>query len=287
MAEIMNFFQKWFGKWILLSLLWFVLNSIDFSQLQLNNMSQQAIIARVVMAMLDSLVLCWVLAKSNKCGIHLVIVIFLAVFGMKILLTVVEATYLPDLQPIVLALLVNGAISCLLWSLTAVALTFGFSMNTETTDLLEKPEWNQKWFQWIWKSLALAIIWMILFVVFGGVVFMNIAKMIDPQALASYANLEMPAWILPFQGLRALLWLALVLPMLMQLHGRHKQVFLLSGSVFAIWMGSNLLMALDLPVGLRYAHLAEVMAECFVFGGLVFLIFARKGQRVKIHSNQK
>jgi hypothetical protein len=276
--------QKWFGKWILLSLLWFVLNSIDFSQLQLNDMQQSALMGRALMSMLDSLILCWVLAKSGKHGIRLAVVIFLAVFGMKIILTVIEATYLPDLQPLVLPLLLNGAIASLLWSLTAVALTVGFTENPISTELQEKPEWSQKWYQWILKPILLAIIWMVLFVFFGAVVFMNIARLIDPQALASYTNLVMPDWVLPFQGLRALLWLALALPLLMQLYGKYNRVLFLSGSVFAVWMGSNLFMALDLPAGLRYAHLAEVMTECFVFGVLVFLIFARKSHRAKIYS---
>lgn len=280
----MKYIQKWFGKWILLSLLWFVLNSIDFSQLQLNDMQQSALLGRTLMSMLDSLILCWVLAKSGKHGVQLAIVIFLAVFGMKILLTVIEAAYLPDLQPLVLPLLINGAIASLLWSLTAVALTVGFTENPISSDGQEKPEWHQKWYQWILKPILLAIIWMVLFVFFGGVVFMNIARLIDPQALASYTNLVMPDWVLPFQGLRALLWLPLALPLLMQLYGKYNRVLFLSGSVFAVWMGSNLFMALDLPAGLRYAHLAEVMTECFVFGVLVFLIFARKGQRAKIYS---
>lgn len=280
----MKIIQKWLGKWVLLTLLWFLLNSIDFSQLQLNMMSSPAIIARGLMSMLDSLVLCWVLAKSTKRGIALVVVTFIAVFGMKYLLTVVEAVYLPDLQPVVLPLLINGAISSLLWTMTAVALTVGFSSNLQSADLLEKPEWNQKWFQWILKSLALAIIWMILFVFFGAVVFLNIAKMIDPQALAAYTNLDMPGWVLPFQGLRALLWLSLVLPIMMQLNGKYRHILFLSASAFAILVGSNLLMALDLPPGLRYAHMVEVMAECFVFGGFVFLLFARKRQRVKIEA---
>jgi len=280
----MNNIQKWIGKWILLSLLWFVLNSIDFSQFQLNDMMQPALIGRALMSVLDSLILCWVLARSGKSGIRLAVVIFLAVFGMKIVLTVVEATYLPDLQPIVLSLLINGLIASLLWSLTAVALVDGFTDNSESSDLQEQPEWRQKWYQWILKSMLMGIIWMVLFVFFGGVVFMNIARLIDPQALAIYTNLAMPDWILPFQGLRAILWLIFALPLLMQLHGKYTQVLFLSASIFAIWMGTNLFMAFEIPAGLRYAHLAEVMAECFLFGALVFLIFARRGQHAKIYS---
>lgn len=281
----MRILQKWFFKWLLLSLLWFVLNSIDFSQLQLNDMSQSAMIGRTIMSLLDSLILCWVLARSSKFGLSLAFLIFLAVFGMKIVLTVVEATYLPDLRPIVSALLINGFISSWLWVLTAVALTVGFTEKTEIFDLQEKPVWTQRWFQWILKPLLLAIIWMVLFVIFGGIVFMNIAKLINPVALSSYANLEMPAWVLPFQGLRAILWLLLTVPLLSQLYGKYNHLLFLTASMFAVWMGSNLFLALELPAGLRYAHLVEVSTSCFVFGVLVFIILARRRQHAKIKSN--
>ena len=282
----MQSIQHWFGKWLLLTLFWFVLNSIDFSQLQLTDFSKDALIGRAMMSILDSLILCWILARSSKRGSPLVLVIFLAVFGMKIGLTVIEAAYLPVLRPIIFSLIMNGAISSLLWSLTAVAFTVGFSNTSLSLDRLESLDWQQKWFQWILKSLLLAILWMVLFVIFGVFVFMNLARLIDPQALATYSNLDMPAWVLPFQGFRALLWLGLSLPLLMQLRGSLINVMILTASIFGIWMGSNLFLAFDLPVGLRYAHLAEVMVECFVFGALVVAIFAWKPHTPFVPSEQ-
>ena len=269
----MSIIKRWLGKWIILSLLWFVLNLLDFSNLQLATTTQQALLGNAIMAMLDSLVLCWVLARSSKRGASLAVLLFLAVFGLKFLLTAVEAVYLPDLQPIFFPLLLNGSISSLIWSITAVALNDSFSSGDSSDDKFEKPNWSQKWIQWLYKPVILAILWMMLFVIFGGLIFINLAKMIDPQALAVYSNLEMPDWVLPFQGLRALLWLLVSFPLLMQLRGERSSVMLLAGATFGIWMGSNLFMALDLPVGLRYAHLAEVMLECFVFGLLVVLMF--------------
>lgn len=273
--------QKWFGKWLLLSILWFVLNSIDFVHLQLNNMSQTAIIGRVIMAIFDSVILCWILAKSRTFGMELVAVIFLALFDVKILMTVIEAVYLSDLRPLVMAILLNGLIACLLWSTTAVALTVGFTQNEPNPINNDQINWIQKWFQLLYKLLLLAMIWMVLFVL-GGLVFMNLAKMFDPQAFSNYSNLDMPAWVLPFQGLRALLWILLALPLIKQLKGKKIGLMIISGCIFAIWMGSNLLLALDLPIGLRYAHLVEVMVENFVFGGLAVLIFARNPENVPI-----
>ena len=272
--------QKWFGKWLLLSILWFVLNSIDFVHLQLNNMSQAAIIGRVIMAIFDSVILCWILAKSRTFGMELVAVIFLALFDVKILMTVIEAMYLTDLRPLVMAILLNGFIACLLWSMTAVALTVGFTQNEPNPIDYDQIIWIQKWFQ-LYKLLLLAMVWMVLFVL-GGLVFMNLAILFDPQAFSNYSNLDMPVWVLPFQGLRAVLWILLALPLIKQLKGKKIGLMIISGCIFAIWMGSNLLLALDLPIGLRYAHLVEVMVENFVFGGLAVLIFARNPENVPL-----
>lgn len=272
----MKTIKQWFGKWLILTILWFVLNLIDFSNLQLANTNSEALLGYAIMAMLDSLILCWILAKSTKCKFSLVAPLFMAIFGMKILLTAVEAAYLPDLQPMFIPLLINGAIASIVWSATAVLICISYSSKSDQKQIFDKPDWSQKWYQWIYKPVLVAIIWMVLFVVFGGLVFMNIAKLIDPQALASYSNLNMPDWVLPFQGLRAILWLALSLPLLSQLSGTRSSVMLLTGAIFGVWMGSNLLLALDFSPGLRYAHLAEVMLECFVFGIVIVLIFTRK-----------
>ena len=133
----MSIIKRWLGKWIILSLLWFVLNLLDFSNLQLAITTQQALLGNAMMAMLDSLVLCWVLAKSSNRGAALAPLLFLAVFGMKFLLTAVEAVYLHDLQPIFFSLILNGSISSLIWSITAVALNDGFSSGESSDDIIE------------------------------------------------------------------------------------------------------------------------------------------------------
>jgi hypothetical protein len=61
-AQNMKTIQHWFGKWLILTILWFVLNLVDFSNLQLANTSHEALLGYAIMAILDSLILCWVLS---------------------------------------------------------------------------------------------------------------------------------------------------------------------------------------------------------------------------------
>lgn len=230
------------------------------------------------MAMIDAMLISLVILKSRKNGQGLMVVLFLAFFGMKTVLTVLEAAYLPMLRPLTLPLLVNGLVASSLFVVIAVLV-----WNSGNVSRDEVPQfslnWRKSWFQWVWKLPLSALVWMVLFVAFGALVFLNIAGYFDPQALANYSNLDMPSWVLAFQGLRALIWLGLTLPMIVQLNGTKLQVAGLVASVFAGWIGSNLIMALDLPAGLRFAHLMEVGGESFVFGFVVILLLAGRQQK--------
>ena len=278
---MLRILQKWFGKWLLLSLLWFVLNTIDFVHLQLNDMSQAAIIGRAIMAVLDSLVLCWILAKSKTWGLELMGVIFLALFGIKILMTAIEAVYITELRLVVWDLIFNGLIASLLWSLTAVAMTVGFTQNEPGVDRYDRVNWNQKWHQSILKLLAIAIIWLVIFVL-GELICTSLPKLFAPPSLSNGNNLEILSWVLPLQGLRAIFWLQVAYPLIKQLSGSKIAIALLTGCIFSVWMGSTFLLAIDLLSGIRYAHLAEVLVENFIFGGLTVLIFARNPENVPI-----
>lgn len=61
-AQNMKTIQHLFGKWLILTILWFVLNLMDFSNLQLANTSHEALLGYAIMAILDSLILYWVLS---------------------------------------------------------------------------------------------------------------------------------------------------------------------------------------------------------------------------------
>lgn len=258
---------------ILLVFIWFALNLIDFAHVQLTFLNPGDLIGRVLMAVLDVLGLVIILPFCRRRGWSLVWVVFFTLFGVKTFLTVIEAVYLPMLIPLVGTLLVNGLISSLIFTVAAVFL-FALFDDDQTNPVPSRV--NMFWAHWLWKIPLSSFIWMVLFALFGALVFLNLAGALDPTALAEYSNLDMPVWVLPFQGLRALLWLLLCLPFLAQLQGSKKQLFWRVGLLMACWMGSNLLAANQLPVGLLVAHLVEVFGEAFVFGAWLVLVFIRR-----------
>jgi hypothetical protein len=123
--------------------------------------------------------------------------------------------------------------------------------------------------------------WGVLLILFGALVFLPLTGRLDPAALEEYTNMEMPAWILPFQALRAVLWAALTLPVIRMMKGRWWEAGLAVALLFSVLMGANLLRPTGLPVGLQVAHLVEVFGENLLFGWIiVWLLHRRHGRNI-------
>ena len=184
----------------------------------------------------------------------------------------IETVYLPDTLPLSMIgpLLVNGALTSAAFSLLAAWLWGKLPAQAPS----EKVARTQSPWSYLWRFPLVAILWGFVFVLFGAVVFLGIAGALAPAELANYTNLDMPAWVLPFQLLRGMLWALLALPAARMLTGSRWKVGLLVGLAFTVLMAGNMLMSTSLPVGLLTAHLAELGGESFVFGLLVGLLLS-------------
>jgi hypothetical protein len=130
---------------------------------------------------------------------------------------------------------------------------------------------------YVWRLPIAGVCYAILYVLFGACVFLPIASQLAPEALAAY-NIELPAWVLPFQVLRAMLWALLTLPVMKMLMDRKIKVGLTISLLYAVLMGANLLRATDLPFGLRLAHLMKVTGANFCFGWIVTALLYKENR---------
>ncbi len=88
-----------------------------------------------------------------------------------------------------------------------------------------------------------------------------------------YAGLEMPQWILLLQAVRALIWVALAIPVIRMMKGPWWEAGLAVALLFSVLMGALLLIPQDImPDKIRLAHFAEVTSSNFLFGWLVVFI---------------
>jgi len=267
------------------------LYSIDFLGLALTEEARTAPATLLLVSLLHAVVLSWPILRSRWTGWRLVAAIFLVFYGVTTLMVAIEAVYLPEALPshLVVKLVVNGAITAAIFSILAVLI------HGRMKGVKEPQKPNRRlvmpWTQWVWKLALVGFSWVVLYILFGALVFLPLAGRLAPAALEEYANMEMPAWILLFQALRAVLWAALTLPLMRMMKepglslskGRPWEPGLVVALLFSVLMAGNLLRSAGLAVGLQVAHFVEVFGENFIFGWIVvWLLHRRHGQSVPV-----
>lgn len=241
----------------------------------------------LLVCFLQTVVLTYIILRSRWTGWRLVGAVFLAMFGLATLQSAIEAAlflnYLthrvaPGLGQ---SMLVMGAFTAGVFSPLAV-LILG-RMSARTADETPNTRLVMPLAGWVWKASVVAVVWVLLYHLFGYYVAWQSPAVrefyggTDPgsffKQLAS--TWSTAPWMFPFQALRGLLFLALVLPLIRMLRGRPWEAGLAVALVFSMLMGAPLLIPNPLmPEAVAKAHLMEVMSENFVFGWLVGWLFS-------------
>ena len=131
--------------------------------------------------------------------------------------------------------------------------------------------------EWAWKLLVLAVVFLVLMIVAGLVVFEGIAGVVDPQARAGYEIVEPPAWILPFQLVRGTIFTMLLIPIVYLFDGGVRETQGTVALLFATLLASNMIVGYDSVPGLLWmAHFFELFLQAFVFGLLAVWLLSRR-----------
>lgn len=132
---------------------------------------------------------------------------------------------------------------------------------------------HRPWYGWLWRLALAGLLWAVIFVAGGLLVFQPLATVLNRAAAEAYLSAftpDAPGTVLLFQAGRGALWALLTTPVLSLLQGPRRRSGLALALVYAGLMGSNLLLPNDvLPGSVRLAHLAEVIVENFLFGFIV------------------
>jgi hypothetical protein len=265
---------------IVLGLVLFGLYSVDVLGLNLSEEVQAAPAMLLLVSLLQAAVLSYPVVRARWSGWRLVGAVFLVFYGVRTLMVAIEGAYLPEALPLalVLHLLVNGAITAAIFSPLAVLL----HGQMKPDEGLQQPNTRliMPWPQWLWRLALIAFGWAVLFIAFGALVYMPLARALDPAGLQASVSTDLPPWVLPFQMVRALLWTVLALPVIRMMKGSWWETGLVITLLFSILMGSNLLIPTNMSTGLQLGHLIEVFGEAFVFGWIVVgLLRGQRGSR--------
>jgi hypothetical protein len=139
--------------------------------------------------------------------------------------------------------------------------------------------------EWAWKLAVIAIVYVVLYFTFGYfVAWRNPAVQAyyggtDPGSFTAQMGtvLRNTPWLIPFQIVRAMCWVALALPVIRMMKGQWPETAFAIGLLFSVVMNARLLLPNPyMPEPVRMAHLVETASSNFIFGAFVgWLLTAR------------
>ncbi len=227
-------------------------------------------------------ILSHLIVRSKWHGWPLMVAVFIIYYGIMTFLsqieTVVFLEYLTDVVAAedLPALFAQGAIVAGIFSPVAVIIHGKFRD-------LGRPGWSRPMptmqltaGEWAKRLGIIAVIYVVLYVGFGALVF---RPLVGDAFAEYYGDLELPAWVLLLQMGRALVWVAIAIPILRMFRGHAWEVNLAIALSYSILMGALLLIPTDImPATIRLGHFVEVALSNFIFGWLVGAILQLPGK---------
>ncbi len=232
----------------------------------------------LLVSLLYAVVLGFPILRSRWSGWRLVVAIFVVFYGITSILVWIEvAVFMAHVVPkgLVTRTLVLDAVSAAMIAPLAASL-FGMLRAVPGPD-----EENRRLVmpvrQWAWRLPVIAVGYVFLYVLFGALVAWR-----APAVREYYADLAMPALgtVMLLQVARALIWVAIALPVIRMMKGPWWETALAVGLLFAVLMNIGLLVPNPLmPEAVRMTHLVETATSNFIFGFFLAWLLLRPWAR--------
>ncbi|KPK81222.1 MAG: hypothetical protein AMS25_07390 [Gemmatimonas sp. SM23_52] len=234
--------------------------------------------AWLLVCFLYALVLAYPIVRARWSGWRLVAAIFLVFYGIVSVLTWIEvAVFMAHVVPdgLVARTLAFDALGAAVIAPLA-ALLFG-----KLRALRRPDEENRRLVipvpGWAWRLAVIAVSYVFLYSLFGALVAWR-----APAVREYYAELAMPSPsnIMLLQVVRAMIWVAIALPVIRMMKGPWWQTSLAVGLLFAVLMNAGLLVPNPLmPEAVRMTHLVETATSNFIFGFFMAWLLLRPWAR--------
>ena len=245
---------------------------------QMSEEAGAAALPLLAVCSLDTIVLTYLILRSRWAGWRLTAAVFFVFYGVMTFMSQIEsAVFLTRLPSgMVPRLFLMGALIAAPFSVLAV-LILG-KRKAETVDIQRQSRLVMPTSEWAWKLVVIALIYLILYFTFGYfIAWRNPAVLkyyggIDEGSFLAHMGtvLRSTPWLIPFQIVRAMCWVALALPVIRMLKGQWPETALAIGVLFAVVMNAQLLLPNRyMPEPVRMAHLVETASSNFIFGILI------------------
>jgi hypothetical protein len=227
---------------------------------------------------LNTIVLTHIILRSRWAGWRLMATVFLVFYGVMTFMSQIESAVFVTRLPsgMLPRLFLMGALIAAPFSVLAVLILGKRKAdiaNTEPNSRLVMPTR-----EWAWKLTVIAIAYLILYFTFGyfiawqNPVVREYYGGIDEGSFFAHMStvLANTFWLIPFQILRAILWVAIALPVIRMMKGQWQETALALGLLFAVLMNAQLLLPNPyMPEAVRMTHLIETASSNFIFGWLI------------------
>lgn len=210
-------------------------------------------------------VLAWPAMASRYSGYRLWLALFLAVFGINVVLIQIEAVVFLNLTSVQLAdNAVQGTLNAALLALL-VAWAFGSQTANGSGALPERISVGG----WAWRIGVSAPAYVLLYLVAGMLILPHVQAFYDAQ------DMGVGIWFLPLQLLRGSLYVFFVAMLLRSLDAPRGAVSLATAMLFPVLAGVAGLLAPNplMPDHVRLWHIIEIGASNFAYGLLVGFLF--------------
>jgi hypothetical protein len=239
----------------------------------------------VAVCLLQTVVLAYLILRSRWTGWRLVAAVFFIFYGVATFMGQIEsAVFLTRLPPGVLPrLFLMGALIAAPFSVLSVFILK--KSKSVAADLQPSTRLVMPASEWAWKLGVIAVAYVILYFTFGYfIAWRNPAVRdyyggIDEGGFVGQIGrvLRDTPWLIPFQIVRAMFWVALAAPVIRMLKGQWSETALAIGLLFAIVMNAQLLLPNPyMPEPVRMAHLVETASSNSVFGVFVGWLLTKR-----------
>ena len=235
------------------------------------------LLALLAVSLINAAVWTYVILRSRWTGWKLILTVFFVFYGVNTLMPQIESAYFitrlpPGLLP---RLFLAGLIIAAVFAPLAVLILGKARSRANETSRLEMPVRT-----WIVKSCAIVVVYLFLYFTFGYfIAWKNPAVRAyygggDPESFVAHITslLRDDPLLFLLQAVRALLWLAIAVPVIKMMRGEWWESGLAVALLFAVMTSQLLLPNPLMPDEVRMVHLLETATSNFLFGWLLVLI---------------
>ncbi len=241
----------------------------------------------LIVMLLQTVALAYPILRSKWSGWKLVSAVFLLYFGTVTFMSQLESlVYLGGRIPegMIPGLFAMGLFAAAVFSPVAVLVLGRRKAGTADPATSGRREPTSVG-EWAWKTAVGGLVFLSLYYLFGYFVAWKNPSLrdfyggTDPGSfLAQMSSIvESTPWMLPFQYLRSLLWVALAVLVIRMMIGSWWQVALAVSLLFTMPAFYLLFPNPMMPDAVRIAHLVETAPYQFLFGWFVVWLFCRLG----------